>query len=151
MRRTYALRKKRLASLICSLALASIFNGHALAAKATNSGSDDVIYQLRTYEIFDRNKEAFHTRFRDHAVRIMRKHGFDITSTWEARSPERTEFVYVIRWPDEATMRDRWAGFMADQEWSRIKAETGAAHGAMVGAIEEKVLRATAYSPGQWR
>ena len=31
----------------------------------------DVVHQLRIYEIFDSNKQAFHERFRDHAMRIM--------------------------------------------------------------------------------
>ena len=33
----------------------------------------NVIHQLRIYEIFDANKKAFHDRFRDHAMRIMAK------------------------------------------------------------------------------
>jgi hypothetical protein len=38
----------------------------------------NVIHQLRIYEIFDRNKKAFHDRFRDHAMRIMAKYDFKI-------------------------------------------------------------------------
>src|SRR3989442_12951230 len=44
-----------------------------------------MIHQLRIYEIFDRNKEAFHNRFRDHAWRIMRSYGFNILGMWETR------------------------------------------------------------------
>ncbi len=36
------------------------------------------IHQLRIYEIFEQNKQAFHERFRDHAERIMRTYGFTI-------------------------------------------------------------------------
>ena len=43
------------------------------------------IQQLRIYEIFEGNKAAFHTRFRDHAQRIMKRHGFDIVAMWEAQ------------------------------------------------------------------
>ena len=32
-----------------------------------------MIHQQRIYEIFDATKDAFHTRFRDHAARIMRR------------------------------------------------------------------------------
>ena len=105
------------------------------------------IQQLRIYEIFERNKAAFHARFRDHARRIMKSHGFDIVAMWEAQRPERTEFVYVLQWPDDATMKTRWAEFMADAEWSRIKRETAAAHGQLVGEIQERVLKRTDYSP----
>jgi len=37
-----------------------------------------MIHQLRIYEIFENNKQAFHDRFRDHASRIMKSYGFDI-------------------------------------------------------------------------
>lgn len=104
------------------------------------------IHQLRIYEIFDDTKPAFHTRFRDHALRIMRRHDFDIVAMWESHNGERTEFVYLLQWPDEATLRDRWAAFMADEEWARIKRETRV-HGRMVGEIEERTLRLTDYSP----
>ncbi|KRE16503.1 NIPSNAP family containing protein [Bosea sp. Root483D1] len=106
-----------------------------------------MIEQLRIYEIFDGNKEAFHARFRDHAARIMKAHGFDIAAMWEAKGKDRTEFVYVLRWHDEATMRERWARFMQDAEWSKIKDSSAAEHGRMVGAIEERVMQRTSYSP----
>jgi hypothetical protein len=39
---------------------------------ASTGDQQNVIHQLRIYEIFDNNKKAFHDRFRDHA---MRNHG----------------------------------------------------------------------------
>jgi hypothetical protein len=107
----------------------------------------EVVHQLRVYEIFDNNKQAFHDRFRDHAMRIMKKYDFNIVSIWEAKNGERTEFVYLLEWPDEATMKDRWAQFMADQEWKDIKKETAAKYGTLVGEIQDRTLRLTAYSP----
>jgi len=106
-----------------------------------------MIHQLRIYEIFEDTKAAFHVRFRDHAARLMRRHGFDIRAMWEARTDVRTEFVYLLAWPDEATLRARWSAFMADEEWSRIKRETGAAAGPLVGAIEDRVLVPVDYTP----
>lgn len=106
-----------------------------------------MIHQLRIYEIFEHNKAAFHARFRDHAARLMKGYGFEIKAMWEARTDKRTEFVYILAWPDEATMKARWAAFMADEEWKRIKKETSAASGPMVGEIAERVLRLADYSP----
>lgn len=77
----------------------------------------------------------------------MKRHGFDIISIWETRQGGRTEFAYLLQWPDEATTKQRWAAFMADEEWARIKRETGAAHGRMVGEIQERALERTEYSP----
>ncbi|WP_244483297.1 NIPSNAP family protein [Mesorhizobium sp. 1M-11] len=116
----------------------------ALAEK--QKGNIQVIHQLRIYEIFEANKAAFHARFRDHAIRIMKKYGFDFIALWETQPQGRTEFVYLLRWPDEQTMTDAWARFMADSEWSEIKERTATESGSMVGQITERVLRPTDYS-----
>lgn len=116
------------------------------ASAQSHTRSEGQVYQLRIYEIFENNKAAFHNRFRDHAVRIMRRYDFDIVAMWEAKSPERTEFVYILSWPDQATMEARWASFMADQEWSDIKRRTTAEHGTLVGDIQSRVIRLTEYS-----
>jgi hypothetical protein len=108
----------------------------------------DVIHQLRIYEIFDSNKKAFHERFRDRAMRIMARYGFKIVATWESRHNNRTELVYLLEWPDTETMKERWAKFMADQEWAEIKKATAETHGQLVGDIEDRTLELTDYSPG---
>jgi heme-degrading monooxygenase HmoA len=106
-----------------------------------------MIHQLRIYEIFERNKAAFHDRFRDHAARIMRTYGFEIIAMWETQTDDRTEFVYLLAWPDEPTMHSAWARFRADEEWKEIKRVTSAQHGDLVGAIKDRVLVPTSYSP----
>lgn len=133
---------RRSALLAAALTAAAAF---VIPASATERPT--MIEQLRIYEIFDGNKDAFHARFRDHAARIMKTYGFDIAAMWEAKGKDRTEFVYVLRWPDEATMRESWARFMQDAEWSRIKDSSAAEHGRMVGAIDERVMQRTSYSP----
>ncbi|MBV9138522.1 MAG: NIPSNAP family protein, partial [Hyphomicrobiales bacterium] len=90
---------------------------------------------------------AFHARFRDHAARIMRKYGFQILGMWEAKGKERTEFIYLLEWSDEAAKNAAWDAFMRDAEWAEIKRLTAAEHGSLVGAIEDRVLYATDYSP----
>jgi heme-degrading monooxygenase HmoA len=106
-----------------------------------------MIHQLRIYELFEHNKAAFHDRFRDHASRIMQTYGFHILAMWETKTDQRTEFVYLLEWADEATMRNAWTQFMADEEWKEIKRVTSAKYGDLVGAIEDRVLIQTDYSP----
>jgi heme-degrading monooxygenase HmoA len=110
---------------------------------------EGVIHQLRVYEIFDHNKAAFHERFRDHATRIMERHGFRTLAMWETTRDSRTEFVYLLAWPDTETMTEAWRRFMADDEWAEIKRVTQARHGDLVGDIESRVLDEVPYSPGR--
>jgi hypothetical protein len=110
-----------------------------------------MIHQLRIYEIFETNKAAFHARFRDHAARIMKTYGFHIAAMWETRDGEKTQFVYLLEWPDEATKTTAWSAFMRDGEWAEIKRVTSAQHGALVGAIEDRILTPLDYSPASGR
>jgi hypothetical protein len=106
-----------------------------------------LIHQLRIYEIFERNKAAFHARFRDHAMRIMRRYGFEFVAMWESKTDRRTEFVYILTWPDVATKEAAWDEFRADEEWKAIKRVTNAEAGDLVGEIQDRVLVPTPYAP----
>ncbi len=127
--------------------LAAQPSSSATSAESTVARSSGPIYQLRLYEIFEHNKAAFHARFRDHALRIMARYDFQMRAMWETRLDGRTEFVYVLEWPDQATLEDRWKRFLADEEWIRIKQESAAAHGTLVGAIEDRALTSLDYGP----
>ncbi len=138
--------RRSLMALAAAGAAALALPASAQAAELTESP----VHQLRIYEIFDHNKAAFHDRFRDHAARIMKdKYGFNILEIWESKTEDSTRFVYLLRWEDEAALRQGWADFMADEEWKQIKRETGAVHGSFVGGIDDLMLRMTDYSPGK--
>ncbi len=66
---------------------------------------------------------------------------------WEAKGERRTEFAYLLEWPDETIKANAWTGFMADPEWTEIKRVTAAEHGKLVGKIEDRTLLLTEYSP----
>jgi hypothetical protein len=134
--------------LIASIVILTV--GVIVPQRLTNAGEQQsVIHQLRIYEIFDGNKKAFHDRFRDHAMRIMAKYDFKIVATWESKKDDRTEFVYLLEWPDKETMTDRWKKFLQDKEWITIKKETGEINGPLVGEIQDRTLYLTDYSPHQ--
>jgi hypothetical protein len=59
----------------------------------------------------------------------------------------RTEFVYLLAWPDEQTMHRAWEQFKADEDWKKIKRLTNAQHGDLVGVIQDRTLVPTAYGP----
>jgi hypothetical protein len=115
---------------------------------ASAGDQQNVIHQLRIYEIFDNNKKAFHDRFRDHAMRIMAKYDFKIVATWESKKNTiGPSSIYLLEWPDKETMTDRWEKFLRDQEWIKIKKETGEINGPLVGEIQDRSLYLTDYSP----
>ena len=105
-----------------------------------------MINQLRLYEIYDDTRTEFLDRFRDHAARIMRTHGFDIVSMWTCQFQGKPAFAYLLRWPDAEAMQDGWARFMADAEWKAIKAARPADAPPIVGKINDLTLEAVPFS-----
>jgi hypothetical protein len=105
------------------------------------------IQQLRIYEINRSNKDAFHRRFRDHALRIMKRYEFKVVDAWESDTGEKLEFVYILSWPDKETMELRWKEFLEDKEWIEIKKRTAAESGELVREANGQSLRRLSYSP----
>ncbi|KQZ69341.1 NIPSNAP family containing protein [Sphingopyxis sp. Root214] len=132
------------------LAIAALLAFAPTAASATTAAPVPArapLQQLRIYEIPHANEGAFHDRFRDHALRIMARHGFAVRSIWRSEHQDKVEFVYLLDWPDAAAMKAAWDAFMADPEWIAIKKETGARHGRFVDAIADRTLEPLAWSP----
>jgi hypothetical protein len=132
--------------LALALTLSPALPGPAIAETAPGP-----LYQLCAYQLFEPSKALFHARFRDHAIAIMRRHGFDIAAIWaaiwEATRDGKPEFVYLLRWKDEAMMKASWAAFMADPEWIAIKRETVSPDAPIMGGIEDRTMRLMDYSP----
>ena len=136
---------RQMGAALTFVAAGTLLSSTALAAPA--EGACARVQQLRIYEVPLENRDAFHARFRDHAARIMTRHGFKILAMWESRSTGKLEFVYLLDWPDAETLKARWDDFLADEEWSAIKRETGARHGTFVSHIQDRTLCLTSYSP----
>jgi hypothetical protein len=77
----------------------------------------------------------------------MKRHEFEIVDMWESETGTKLQFVYVLAWPDKATMERRWKSFLADQEWSDIKRRSAAEHGELVREATGQPLVRVSYSP----
>lgn len=124
-----------------------IIFGNSVFGQVLSQKESSPIHQLRIYEIPKENKQVFLDRFRDHALRIMKKYGFTIVSIWESEYNEKTEFIYLLEWKDENIMKMAWERFMADEEWKEIKARTAKQYGNFVNEIEDRTLKLTDFSP----
>jgi hypothetical protein len=105
------------------------------------------IYQLRTYEVSPNKKDAFHNRFKNHALRIMKKYDFNPVAIWESSSVVNFEFIYILKWSDIETMEKQWKLFLADEEWINIKKNMNNEIGEPVLRVTNRVLESIEYSP----
>lgn len=108
-----------------------------------------MIYELRTYELFNHTRKPFHDRFRNHVVRLFAKHGIELVGAWETEVGELQNFVYILRWKDFADRQQKWDAFSTDQEWADIKADTQKQYGQIIWKNHSSLLKPTDYSPLQ--
>ena len=137
----------RVLSILVLLLLAPVSFATEAQDRYVCQSNGSELHQLRIYELNRSNKDAFHRRFQDHALRIMKRHGFRIIDMWESDSGKKVEFVYLLSWPDKATMDSRWKAFLADQEWIDIKRKSVAESGELVGEVSSRSMTRVSYSP----
>lgn len=100
------------------------------------------VYQIRIYELKEHNKEQFLIRFRDHARRIMKRYGFNILDMWETNYNGKPEFVYLLKWKDEESLKHAWQQFFNDEEWIQIRDYTNNKYDGLVGkGKEDRILK----------
>lgn len=94
-----------------------------------------MLHQLRIYELTEQGKTEFPARFGDHAARIMARYDFKIVGAWEEPDAEPAKFLYILEWPDEATMKAGWNKFLSDEEWLGIRSSAK-----LVDGVEDHFL-----------
>lgn len=108
----------------------------------------DAFHELRIYEVNRSNREAFHERFQDHAMRFFKKYKFKVIDMWESDSGDKLQLIYILYWPNRATMEARWKEFRADKEWAEIRQRSVAKHGdLLLSTPASQSMVRVSYSP----
>ena len=86
----------------------------------------DRVFDLRTYTAPPGKLEALKTRFRDHTIRIFKRHNMEAIGYWVPQDPPLNEntLIYVLVHPSREAATKNWAEFQADPEWQRVRAES---------------------------
>lgn len=100
-----------------------------------------MIYELREYTAVPGKLPALVARFNEHTFRLFEKHGIDVVfiSRTEIGDNSSGEVVYAVRFESHQEMADRWAAFLSDPEWQRVKRESEA-DGPLSSQIKRRVL-----------
>ncbi len=108
----------------------------------------DAFHELRIYEVNRSNREAFHERFQDHAMRFFKKYKFKVIDMWESDTGDKLQLIYILYWPNKATMETRWKAFREDPEWTKIKEKSVAKYGdLLLSSPDSRSIVRISYSP----
>jgi hypothetical protein len=105
------------------------------------------VYELRTYTCFEGKLDALKARFRDHTIRIFKKHDMQSVGYWVPEDPEHAKntLVYILVHPSREAADKNWAAFTADPEWKKVAAESEA-NGKIVQKVDRVFMDPTEFS-----
>jgi hypothetical protein len=110
---------------------------------------DGKCYEIRTYIAAPGKLEDLHKRFRDHTIKLFKKHGMEVVGFWGPTDKEKgseNTLVYVMAYPNREARDKAWKAFGADPEWQKARAESEK-NGKLTDKVESVILGATDYSP----
>lgn len=105
-----------------------------------------MIHELRIYRCLPGRLPDLIKRFESVTLKLWDKHGFRPVGFWTTViGASNQELTYLLEWKDLAERERLWAGFMADADWLKARAESEKS-GPIVANITSSILQPTAFS-----
>jgi len=128
--------------------VAGVFAGSAFQSWSIARAQGQRVYEVRTYTAPEGKLQDLHKRFRDHTLRIFKKHGMESViylAPQDAPLKDST-LIYIISHANREQAKKNWADFQADEEWKKVAAESQV-NGRIVSKVDSVFADATDYSP----
>ena len=118
-----------------------------LTLTAAFAMAENRVFELRTYTCNEGKLEALKTRFRDHTIRIFKRHGMESIGYWVPEDPEKskTTLIYIIAHSSREQATKNWNDFRNDPEWKKVAADSEA-NGKIVQKVESVFMDPTDFS-----
>lgn len=105
-----------------------------------------MIYELRIYRSLPGKMPALLRRFEGHTLTIWKRIGIRPVGFWTTLIGESNQqLTYMLAWQNMAEREKLWSAFVADEEWSKVAAESER-DGPLVDNIANEMLRPTDFS-----
>ena len=128
--------------------VAGFFAGHASQSWGVVRAQSQRVFEIRRYTAPEGKLGDLHARFRNHTMRIFKKHGMEnivYFSPQDAPAKDNT-LIYIIAHASRDQAKKNWAEFAADPEWQKVAAESQV-NGRLTSNIESTFVDPTDYSP----
>jgi hypothetical protein len=139
-------------AVICCFSVIAL--GQSATAQPTIAPSPSLVkdsrcYEIRTYTAAPGKLEELHARFRNHTLKIFKKHGMEVVGFWGPTDKEKgseNTLIYILAFPSREAQENAWKSFRADPEWQAVVKETEK-NGKLAAKVEWMILKSTDYSP----
>ena len=136
-------------SFVSTVASAQNAPAPPTVAPSPSLAKDSRCFEIRTYTAAPGKLEELHARFRNHTVKLFKKHGMEIVGFWGPTDKEKgseNTLVYVLAFPSREARDKAFRDFGADPEWQKARSESEK-NGKLTEKVESVILMATDYSP----
>jgi hypothetical protein len=123
-----------------------------LASFAFTTPAFGDVYELRTYTTEPGKLENLDARFRDHTIKLFKKHGIESVGYWvptDAKTAKNT-LIYVIKHKSRDAAKASWKAFLSDPEWKKVAAESQKDGRILAKRPESVFMKSTDYTP-KWK
>ena len=104
-------------------------------------------YELRVYTINPGKAEALHNRFRNHTLRLFKKHGVESIGYWMPVDSNDQRLHFLLRYPSREAREASWKAFLADPDWQAAYKASEASGPILAKPPENFFLETAPYSP----
>ena len=135
-------------ALTTTVFVTGFFAGNVFQSWSVARAQGQRVYELRTYTPAEGKLQDLHKRFRDHTLRIFKKHGMESViylAPQDAPLKDNT-LIYIISHANREQAKKNWADFQADPEWKKVSAESQV-DGPIVTKVVSVFMDAADYSP----
>jgi hypothetical protein len=118
-------------------------------APSPSLAKDSRCFELRTYYATPGKLEELHARFRNHTLKLFKKHGMEVVGFWGPTDREKgseNTLVYILAFPSRDAREKAWRDFRSDPEWQAVAKESEK-NGKLTEKIDSVIMMATDYSP----
>ena len=107
------------------------------------------VYELRTYTTNEGKLKNLNARFRDHTVRLFKKHGMESVGYWvpTAEPKSKNTLIYVLKHKSRDSAKASWKAFLADPDWKKLARESQKDGRILAKRPDSVFMGATDYSP----
>ena len=128
--------------------VAGVFAGSTFQSWSVARAQSQRVFEVRTYTAPEGKLQDLHKRFRDHTLRIFKKHGMESVGYWQPQDPPDSQntLIYIISHQSREAAKKNWADFQADPEWKKVSDESQV-NGRIVSKVVSVFMDPTDYSP----
>lgn len=108
------------------------------------------LYELRTYYATEGKLDVLLDRFKNHTLKLFKKHHIIVEGFWIPLDNTDSKLVYLLSFPNKSTKEAYSKAFVEDKAWKKVVSET-TKDGEIVAKMESVDLKMTDFSPYDWK